>query len=149
MLVRKNELDDAEKLLQETLRMAPSNDALLTDMVALAMKRSPDAGFRAAERFAAEYPDRPAAQSLPGDALAVAGKFDEAAQRFAKLNEQHPSAPVTVRLANALVRAGKQREAIVALDAWMASSPKDTQGPPVAGGAVAGNRRARPGPHRV
>jgi Tfp pilus assembly protein PilF len=32
-----------------------------------------------------------------------------------------------VRLANALVRAGKNREAIAALDMWAARSPRDTQ----------------------
>jgi len=73
-------------------------------------------------------PGAPASQVALGDALAVAGRYGEAAPVYARAASLAFDEPTMVRLVDAWGRAGRPREAATALSLYLAQNPQSLTG---------------------
>ncbi|MGP7796664.1 tetratricopeptide repeat protein [Sphingomonas sp. CLY1604] len=81
-------------------------------------------GIARARTLAAARPGAPAAQLALGDALAVAGRFAEAAPVYARAAGLAFDEPTLLRLVDAWGRAGRPRDAAAALSLYLQQNPQ-------------------------
>ncbi|MFD1703102.1 tetratricopeptide repeat protein [Methylopila henanensis] len=125
LLIKQSRHDDALDVLRDGLKVARSPDLLLE--LAICQTRTKDfaaaaATLRDAERLAPGHSRLPI---LKGELADAAGDLREAEAIFAADSAAYPGDPTrTLRWAKALIKLGRQREAIDALDAGLSFSPE-------------------------
>ena len=78
--------------------------------------------------LSADAAGAPAAQTVLGDALAIGGRFAEAAQVYARAASLAFDEPTMLRLVDAWGRAGRPREAAAALSLYLGQNPQSLSG---------------------
>jgi putative PEP-CTERM system TPR-repeat lipoprotein len=124
LLNRAGNVQGAEALVLEGLRLQPGNILLQQTLVGLVQQaRGFDAALNIAEQLARQPAAQPSARLLPGDLLLSARRPAEAARAFAAAYAEAPSALLALRQATAWAAAGQPAEAEAALKAWLEREP--------------------------
>ncbi|AIT06453.1 hypothetical protein MC45_08830 [Sphingomonas taxi] len=120
--------DDPAALLADA-REDPTDPNYLLGVIRAQLGRGDTAGAIARARgLAAASPGAPAAQTVLGDALAIGGRFAEAAQVYARAASLAFDEPTMLRLVDAWGRAGRPREAAAALSLYLGQNPQSLSG---------------------
>ncbi|GLK80411.1 tetratricopeptide repeat protein [Methylopila turkensis] len=125
LLIKQSRHDDALDVLRDGLKVAQSPDLLLELAICQTRRKefaAAAATLRDAERLAPGHFRLPI---LRGELADAAGDLREAEAIFAADSAAHPGDPTrTLRWAKTLIKLGRQREAIDALDAGLGFSPE-------------------------
>lgn len=126
LLLRAENTQGAEALIQEGLRAQPGNPALQQLLVVVVRQtQSLDAALAAADRLAENQAARPASLFLRGDLLMADQRPADAARAFAASTARAPSSALAQREAAAWRQAGQPAQSIAALNAWLTREPQD------------------------
>ncbi len=126
LLVQAKQYEAARNVVQEGLRIAPENIALLQTYIAIDNSEGGlDQALATAGRLRGQVADTPAARALKGDVYMSARRFDDAAREFAAQLKQSPSAYLAMRLASAQMEGGHTDAAVTTLQDWHTSNPGD------------------------
>ena len=126
LVARNGDMQTAESLVQEGLRATPGDGRLQGALVGMVLKaRGLDAALAVADWLAAQLDAQPAAATLRADALAAAGKKEDAIHAYAAAAEAAPSRTLALRGATLLYGSGKPAEAAAVLRTWLQRSPED------------------------
>jgi putative PEP-CTERM system TPR-repeat lipoprotein len=112
------DVDGARQSLDKAMVMAPDDFSLMHDVVAFDFAHH---GIDAALDFArSESRSHPAVSDLlVADALVMAKRQDEAIAVLTRAENEHPTADITLRLADLIYRAGKHDDGEQLLAAWI------------------------------
>lgn len=120
--------DDPGTLLAQA-RQDPGDPNYWLGIIRAQLDRGDVAGaILRARGLAAASPGAPAAQLALGDALAVGGRFAEAAQLYARAAGLAFDEPTMLRLVDAWGRAARPREAAAALSLYLGQNPQSLTG---------------------
>jgi putative PEP-CTERM system TPR-repeat lipoprotein len=126
LLLSQKHDDDARLVLQDGLRQAPGNPALMGALVNVDLHQG---GIRQAlARVATLRQDPqnlPAANALAGDAWLAAGDERQAAAAYAAAFQAAPSGDLAVRAARELGQTGANDKALALLSSWVTTHPDD------------------------
>lgn len=127
VLVRNGDPKGAEVLIRQGLRDAPGDATLQQALVGLVREaQGPEAAMDAARQLAARPEARPASLVLPGDLMLAEKQPQQAAEAYAAVAKEAPSAALALREANAWRAAGQAEKATATLRSWLARAPEDT-----------------------
>ncbi|EZP54774.1 tetratricopeptide repeat protein [Sphingomonas sp. RIT328] len=120
--------DDAATLLAAA-RQAPGDPNYLLGVIRAQLAAGDTAGAIARARtLVAASPGAPAAQIALGDALAVSGRYADAAQSYARAASLSFDEPTMLRLVDAWGRADRPRDAAAALSLYLGQNPQSLVG---------------------
>ena len=117
--------DDSVGALRAAAADDPGNPHSLIDVIRAQASGGDTVGAIAQARaLAAASPGAPPAQLALGDALALAGRFAEAAPVYARAASLSFDEPTMLRLVDAWGRAGRRQEAAAALSLYLDQNPQ-------------------------
>ncbi len=124
LLVSEKDYAGARRTLNDGLAQNPGNLALLQGLVGVTLaEHGPAAAAAEARRLAADPSYLPAARALPGDFAISQHQPAAAAKAYAAALAAEPSATLALRLSQALLAAGKTKQAADSLRAYLARYP--------------------------
>jgi putative PEP-CTERM system TPR-repeat lipoprotein len=127
LLVHNGDPKGAEMLIRQGLREAPGDATLQQTLIGLVRDaQGAEAAMDAARQLAARPDARPASLVLPGDLMLAEKQPQQAAEAYAAVAKEAPSAILTLRQASAWRAAGQADKATAILRAWLAATPEDT-----------------------
>jgi cellulose synthase operon protein C len=123
-LAEAGDKDGARQAITEALKLAPNNPQLAASDLAIEEKLGgADAALKAAAQLKNDEPGLPTAPALEGDAYMAAGKYDLAADAYAKAFKGTPSTILALRLARAKAAGGNLDAAASVLQDWAVKNP--------------------------
>lgn len=126
LLLRLGQTDAAKEALAQTLVQAPGNIGVMESMIALEVRANGvEAGLKMADDLRAVPSNLPNSAVLKGDTLMNAQRFPDAAAAFLAEFKMTPTAPLLLRMSNALVASGKNDDATRALRDWQKADQAD------------------------
>ena len=121
MMVALDKIDEAEKLVEDGLALAPGNSDMLQIAVALTYRlKGLDAALAQVDQLLQNPINLPAARLLKGGLYMAAKRYDDAAAAYAAEMKEMPFTALVVSQAAALRAAGKADEATMLLRDWVA-----------------------------
>ena len=126
--------DDGVAATLAEARDAPDDPNYVLGVIrAQATAGDPAGAATRARALVAASPGAPAAQLALGDVLAMAGRFAEAAQVYARAADLTFDEPTMLRLVDAWGRANRPREAAAALSLYLQQNPQSLPGQRILG----------------
>ena len=120
LLLRNKDVDGAMASLREALALAPGNIGLMSSMVQLENRtKGLDASLKLAEQLRNTPSNLPNSTVLKGDTLMGAQKIPDAVEAYRFEFKATQTAPLLLRLVNALVSDGKDDEGAKYLRDWL------------------------------
>ena len=126
LLLNARDTKTAKEVLRDGVRVAPGDPDMLSALVRTELQVSGvDAALAAASDLENNPANQPAARTLRGDVLLLAGRLSESADAYAAQIAVSASSDLTLRYAGALYAAGQAAPAHAVLDKWLATHPND------------------------
>ncbi|RMG19299.1 MAG: tetratricopeptide repeat protein [Deltaproteobacteria bacterium] len=128
-LLHAGKLDEAEAAFQEALKLRPNHPGALFGLASIYAERGEDArALLELGHVALLAPQHPGPPELMGDILMRQGKYEKAAARYEEAAARRSEdTALRLKLAEAYLRAGKEKEAEAAIDAVLDADPTHSE----------------------
>jgi putative PEP-CTERM system TPR-repeat lipoprotein len=126
LLIDAGDFESARNTLTAGIATNPRDYQLYQDYVMVDLKSTGmDAALATAERLQSQDRDFPGIRALKGDIYLAANRPVDAVNAYTEANNAAPSGLLVTRLASALLRSGRAKEATTLLQNWLAQHPDD------------------------
>jgi putative PEP-CTERM system TPR-repeat lipoprotein len=126
LLAQSHDFDKARAMVTESLVARAGDTFLLGAKVGIDVRdRGIKAGLDTANQLMQDPVNMPAARELPGDAWLSIGELDKAANAYIEQFKQEPTPGLMNKAASTLANAGRIKDALDFMTAWLATHPND------------------------
>ncbi len=126
MMMQNNDVLAAKTSLRDGLKIAPGNAQLLQALAAIDLKvAGPDVAVKSVDDMAKDPANTEAIRGLRGDIMMAGGRYSDAVTAYETEIKATPLPGLVLRLATALVSAGRPEDATQLLTDWHNKAPEN------------------------